>query len=45
MVGWHDVDAHAQDSMEKGFVMRCEEFEGSGHCVHINVGGGVIGRL
>ena len=41
MVGWHDVEAHAQDAAEKGFVVQTEKFEGSGHCAHVRVGGGM----
>lgn len=41
MVGWHDVEAHARDAAEEGFVVQREKFEGSGHCAHIRVGGGM----
>ncbi len=40
MVGWRDVEAHARDAAEEGFVVRCEKFEKSEHCAHIRVGGG-----
>lgn len=41
MVGWHDVEAHARDAAEEGFVVQCEKFERSGHCAHIRVEGGM----
>lgn len=41
MVGWHDVEAHARDAAGEGFVVQCEKFDGSGHCAHIKVGGGL----
>lgn len=40
MVDWLDVEAHAQDAVKSGFVVRSEKFEGSGHCAHMRVEGG-----
>lgn len=40
MVGWDDVEAHAQEALNKGFVVRREKFQGSGHCAHVKVDGG-----
>lgn len=41
MVGWLDVEAHAQDAADKGFLVQSEKFEGSGHCAHIRVNEGM----
>lgn len=41
MVSWRDVEAHAEDAVQKGFVVQMEKFEGSGHCAHVRVGGGI----
>lgn len=41
MVGWHDVEAHAQDAKDKGFLVQSEKFEGSGHCAHVRVDEGI----
>lgn len=41
MVAWHDIEAHAQDATKRGFVVRSEKFEGSGHCAHVRVAGGL----
>ena len=35
MVGWRDVEAHAQDAEMKGFAVQRERFEGSEHCAHV----------
>ena len=40
MVDWHDIEDHAADAAEKGFIMQSEKFEGSGHCAHARVAGG-----
>ncbi|KAL8660007.1 MAG: hypothetical protein Q9202_006861 [Teloschistes flavicans] len=41
MVGWADVEAHAQDASKKGFEVRCEKFQGTGHCAHVRADDGV----
>ncbi|KAL8711467.1 MAG: hypothetical protein Q9220_004125 [cf. Caloplaca sp. 1 TL-2023] len=40
MVGWRDVEDSAREAVRKGFRVRSEKFEGSGHCAHIKVKGG-----
>ncbi|KAL9614556.1 MAG: hypothetical protein Q9167_000925 [Letrouitia subvulpina] len=40
MVDWHDVESHVAEARVKGFAVRAERFEGSGHCAHARVGGG-----
>ena len=40
MVGWRDVQAHAQDAESKGFVVRRERFESTEHCAHVRVDDG-----
>ena len=40
MVALWDVEAHARTAKERGFAVRMERFEGSGHCAHIMVAGG-----
>ncbi|KAL9033788.1 MAG: hypothetical protein Q9214_007343 [Letrouitia sp. 1 TL-2023] len=40
MVDWHDVESHVAEARLKGFAVRAERFEGSGHCAHARVGGG-----
>ena len=41
MVDWRVVEEHARDAEAKGFVVRREKFEESGHVAHMRVGGGV----
>lgn len=41
MVGWHDIEAHAQHAAGEGFVVQREKFVGSGHCAHVKVEGGI----
>ncbi|KAL8721431.1 MAG: hypothetical protein Q9225_001906 [Loekoesia sp. 1 TL-2023] len=41
MVGWDDVEAHSQDASKKGFMVQHEKFEGSGHCAHVRIDGGI----
>lgn len=40
MVDYHDVESHVAEARLKGFAVRAERFEGSGHCAHARVGGG-----
>lgn len=40
MVSWRDIEAHAEDARQKGFVVQTEKFQGSAHCQHIRVEGG-----
>lgn len=40
MVGWRDVEAHAQSAVDNGFVVQCEKYGASGHCTHVRVDGG-----
>lgn len=40
MVGWGDVEDHARDAAGRGFKVQREEFQGTGHCAHIRLGGG-----
>ena len=35
MVGWHDVEDHANEAERRGFVVQTEKFSGSGHCAHV----------
>ena len=39
MVGWRDVEAHAQDAEGVGFVVRKERFDASEHCAHVRIDG------
>ncbi|KAL9584930.1 MAG: hypothetical protein Q9212_001832 [Teloschistes hypoglaucus] len=41
IVGWADVEAHARDASKKGFDVRCERFEETGHCAHVKADGGM----
>ena len=41
MVDWRDIEDHAVDAAEKGFSVQREKFEGSGHCAHARVAGGM----
>ena len=40
MVDWRVVKAHARDAVRRGFDVRREQLEESGHCAHVRVGGG-----
>lgn len=40
MVGWQDVEDHAHEAVERGFVVMLEKFEGTGHCAHVRFGEG-----
>lgn len=40
LVDWRDVEDHARDAEEKGFVVRREKVVGSGHCAHARGEGG-----
>ena len=40
MVGWRDVEAHAQSAVDNGFIVRCEKYDTSGHCSHVRFDGG-----
>ena len=39
MVDWHDVELHARDAVERGFTVRTEKFQGSGHVAHARIDG------
>ena len=41
MVDFNDVESHAQEAVRRGLVVDTEKFEGSAHCAHIRVGGGL----
>lgn len=41
MVWWQDIEDHAQEAVERGFVVQLEKFEGTGHCAHVRLGGGM----
>lgn len=40
MVHWKEVEDHAEDARNKGFMVELERFEGSEHASHVRVGGG-----
>ena len=40
MVHWKEVEDHAEDARNKGFLVGLEKFEGSGHAAHVRVGSG-----
>ncbi|KAI9740514.1 MAG: hypothetical protein M1834_005094 [Cirrosporium novae-zelandiae] len=41
LVGWNDVEGHAREAEDKGFVVEREKFAGSQHVSHVRVEGGV----
>ena len=40
MVHTEEVEDHATDARQKGFVVDLEQFHGSGHAAHVRIGGG-----
>ncbi|KAF2707689.1 hypothetical protein K504DRAFT_458170 [Pleomassaria siparia CBS 279.74] len=40
LVDWVDIVDHAEEAKEKGWLVRSEEFVGSGHCGHLRVDAG-----
>ena len=40
MVHWQEVEDHAEDAGNKGFVVELQRFVGSGHAANVRVGGG-----
>ena len=41
MVSSDDIESHALEARERGFIVSTEKFKGSGHCAHIRVGEGI----